>query len=77
MIRYRKMRGDVFDAIGRREAEVGPWLFLALFFDGIGEGAGYLRGPGRSRDHLATFEMDRAQHINRRDRQQFYPGVQR
>lgn len=75
VIRYRKMRGDVFSAIGRSEARTGPWLFLALCFDGLGEGAGYLRGAGRSRDRLATFEMDRAQHLNRRDRARFYPGA--
>lgn len=43
-------------------------LVLALIFDAVGQAAGYLRGFGRSREVLATFEMDRIQHLDRRDR---------
>ncbi|GGI06067.1 glycosyltransferase [Egicoccus halophilus] len=59
-------------APGRSHAElfpaVLPGLIAALVLDAAGQAVGYLRGPGAAPDVLATFEMDRLQHLDRRDR---------
>ena len=73
-VRYRKMRGELF---GKRpdvtEAKHGPALLIGLIFDGAGQIAGFLAGPGGARDRLAVFEMDRMEHLNQRDRRAFSP----
>ncbi len=74
LVRYLKMRRELFGPGRAAEGRRGPWLFLGLVFDAAGQMAGYLAGPGGARDRLATFEMDRAQHLNRADRRRFYPG---
>ena len=49
-------------------ARVMGGVAFALVCDAVGQAAGYVRGPGRSHAVLATFEMDRAQHLRRADR---------
>jgi hypothetical protein len=44
-----------------------PTLLAILVLDALGQAAGYLDGPGGSIDLLATFEMDRRQHLRRSD----------
>jgi hypothetical protein len=43
-------------------------LAIGLLLDAAGQMAGYCAGPGHTADWLATFEMDRLQHITRADR---------
>ncbi len=50
-----------------------PGLLAALAFDAAGQAAGYLRGPGRAPEVLATFEMDRLQHLDAHDRRLLRP----
>jgi hypothetical protein len=47
---------------------VVPGLLTALLFDAVGQAVGYLRGAGEAPDVLATFEMDRIQHLDAADR---------
>lgn len=47
-----------------------PALLVGLALDAAGQAAGYVGGVGRSIDVLATFEMDRIQHLTARDRRQ-------
>jgi Glycosyl transferase family 2 len=72
LVRYAKMRKELFGGGGTvRETRHGPYLMVGLIFDALGQMVGYLGGPGRARDRLATFEMDRMQHLDARDRAVF------
>lgn len=75
-IRYARMRTELFD--GRQpnvtEKRLGAAVFLGLVFDAAGQGWGYAFGPGASAERLATFEMDRIQHLNKKDRERFAPA---
>ncbi|MBC8136094.1 MAG: hypothetical protein H8F28_09435 [Fibrella sp.] len=48
-------------------ARIMPVLLFALVVDAMGEAAGYLAGPGRSQDQLATSEFNRRHELNARD----------
>ncbi len=71
LVRSKRMYDEHF-AAGRGHAElfprIVPGLLAALVFDAVGQAAGYLRGPGRAPEVLATFEMDRIQHLDATDR---------
>ena len=73
LVRYKRMRQELFDGSQPNvtERRFGPALLLGLIFDGAGQAAGYLAGAGGSADRLATFEMDRIQHLNAGDRARF------
>lgn len=64
-VRFKRFHNQYFDAGRRREIapRVFPALALGLLLDGLGQMAGYAAGPGGSIEMLATFEMDRLQHI--------------
>ena len=69
------MRTELFGGRGAPpERRGGPWLLLGLAFDAAGQALGFVAGVGGARARLATFEMDRAEHLNRADRARFYPG---
>jgi len=68
-VRFRRLWREFFGQ-GRRSQlipHVVPALLLGLILDALGQMAGYARGVGRSIDVLATFEMDRWQHLTARD----------
>ncbi len=69
-VRYLKMRRTVFGP-ELPERRYGPAMLTGLLFDGIGQMTGFLIGPGRARERLATFEMDRLDHLNAEDRRIF------
>lgn len=73
LVRLRRLRAEHL-ATGRRHhrifPQVLPGLVAALLFDAAGQAAGYLAGPGRSRQVLAVFEMDRIRHLTAADRRQ-------
>ncbi len=65
LVRFVRLCRDYF-AGGRRSElvpRVLPALFAGLVLDGLGQMAGYAAGPGGTVARLATFEMDRLQHI--------------
>lgn len=74
LLRYARMRKELF---GKRayvtEARHGPALLLGLVFDALGQMAGFAFGPGGARERLATFEMDRLDHLDAVDRRSFAP----
>jgi hypothetical protein len=74
LVRLRRFHAEQF-APGQEHAglfpRVLPGLVAALVFDAAGQAAGYLRGPGTAPEVLATFEMDRLQHLDARDRAAF------
>jgi hypothetical protein len=76
-LRYMRMRRDLFAGTGLSEIRLGLPLLVGLAFDAIGQSIGNLRGPGAARDRLATFEMDRMEHLDARDRAAFAPLVPR
>jgi len=45
-----------------------PALLTGLALDGLGQGVGYLAGPGRSPDRLSSFEYNRERYIREADR---------
>ena len=74
LVRYARMRRELFAGAGApSELRRGPWLLLGLAFDAAGQALGFAAGVGGARRRLATFEMDRADHLNRADRRRFYP----
>lgn len=76
-LRYVRMRKELFGKRAElREAKHGPAMFLGLVFDALGQMIGYVSGVGRARDRLATFEMDRLDHLNKRDLETFRPVSQ-
>ena len=70
LVRYRRLKAELFGR-GRR-AELLPRVLPALFFglvvDALGQMAGYALGPGKAPGILATFEMDRMEHLTSGDR---------
>ncbi len=70
-VRFRRLRQELFGDGQRREiaSRVQPALLLGLVLDGLGQMAGYAAGPGSTPEKLATFEMDRPQHLTRQDQQ--------
>lgn len=54
-------------------ARLLPALVYALCCDAVGQVLGYAAGPGRTRETLATFEMDRIQHLSSADRAELAP----
>jgi hypothetical protein len=58
-----------------RRAALGPRIYPALLaglvLDGLGQMAGYAFGPGGAPAELATFEMDRGQHLDAHDRRAY------
>jgi len=74
-VRYARMRRDLFHAQSpMREGKLGFALFTGLLFDAGGQMLGYVAGPGGAPDRLATFEMDRIQHLDAHDRALFEPA---
>jgi hypothetical protein len=69
LVRLLKLRDDQLAGSGASHLVPGiaPTLLAVLVLDALGQAAGYLRGPGRAVGVLATFEMDRRQHLTRRD----------
>lgn len=72
-LRYLKLRRDLFAPGRLSEVRQGPALLVGLLFDAAGQALGFGLGPGGARDRLATFEMDRLQHLCARDRASFAP----
>lgn len=74
LVRYRRMRGDLFGkSPDVTERKHGLALLVGLVFDGAGQIAGFLMGPGGARDRLSVFEMDRMSHLNAADSADFQP----
>ena len=71
-LRRDHLRAEPFASLGAR---FWPALAVGLACDAAGQVAGYARGPGGSLDRLAVFEMDRMQHITRRDRRDLRESV--
>jgi hypothetical protein len=69
LVRLLRLRGDQLagSATGHLQPGILPTLLAVLVLDALGQAAGYLAGPGGSIDVLATFEMDRRQHLARVD----------
>lgn len=69
-VRFKRFHDAYFGAGRRREIapRVFPALALGLVLDGLGQMAGYAAGPGGTVEKLATFEMDRLQHITPEER---------
>lgn len=71
LVRLRRLHAQWFGAGGAHAAlapRIYPALLLGLALDAAGQIAGYAAGPGGSVDTLATFEMDRRQHVVEADR---------
>ncbi len=70
VLRLVRFRREYFSGGARAHLRPRIWgpLLLGLSLDAAGQMAGYVAGPGRSAEVLATFEMDRRQHLTRRDR---------
>lgn len=68
-VRLLRLRGDQLAGSGAAHLvpAVVPTLLAVLVLDAFGQALGYLAGPGRSVQVLATFEMDRRQHLARVD----------
>ena len=74
LLRYVRMRRDLFGkSPDVTETRHGPAMLVGLGFDALGQMAGFLAGPGRARERLATFEMDRLDHLDAHDRALFAP----
>jgi hypothetical protein len=76
IVRYRRMRREIFGNPAQThvsERRHGLALLIGLVFDGAGQIAGFLSGPGGARDRLARFEMDRIMHLNPADHAAFQP----
>ena len=73
LVRFGRLRSELARARRRVPSGVYPALFLGLIFDGAGQMAGYLLGPGGSPDKLAVFEMDRVHHLTPGDRRALDP----
>lgn len=69
LVRFRRMQQELLAGGQRRDPVPSalPALFLGLVLDAAGQMVGYAFGPGRSLQKLAVFEMDRLQHLTRRD----------
>lgn len=70
LVRFKRLREELFGH-GRRASlvpRVFPALLLGLILDGAGQMAGYAFGAGSAPRILATFEMDRFQHLTATDR---------
>ena len=69
LIRFRRVRSDLFNNPQRREllARIWPGLAFALALDGAGQAIGYAIGPGRTRERLSAFEINRIRHLSRHD----------
>ncbi|MCZ2837702.1 hypothetical protein [Modestobacter sp. VKM Ac-2985] len=77
-VRFRRIRAEHL-APGREHARLFPralpGMIAALVLDAAGQALGYLRGAGRAPEVLAVFEMDRMQHLRRRDRERLAEAV--
>lgn len=71
-VRYIRIRRELFDTPPRRAllARIRGGLAFGLILDGIGQAIGYAIGPGRTRERLSAFEIDRIRHLSRRDRRE-------
>ena len=69
LIRFRRVRSDLFNNAKRGEllAKIWPGLAFALVLDGVGQAIGYAIGPGRTRERLSAFEINRIRHLSRHD----------
>jgi hypothetical protein len=69
LVRLLRLRQEQLAGSGAAGLVPGivPTLLAILVLDALGQAAGYLDGPGGSIDLLATFEMDRRQHLRRSD----------
>jgi hypothetical protein len=76
LVRYLRMRQELFGpSKDVTEHRHGLALLLGLVFDGAGQIAGFVAGPGQSRARLSVFEMDRIRHLNRHDATAFSSQV--
>lgn len=70
VVRLRRLRGEHL-VEGRHHHQLRrrilPGLLVALLLDAWGQVLGYLGRPGPAKQVLATFEMDRMQHLTRSD----------
>lgn len=73
-VRLKRLHDDYFSGGRRRPLapRVYPALTLGLVLDGLGQMVGYAAGPGGTVEKLATFEMDRLQHISARERREIF-----
>lgn len=69
LIRFRRLRRELFSGPSRRALLAKTWggLAFGLLLDGIGQAIGYAIGPGRTRERLSAFEIDRIRHLSRGD----------
>jgi len=65
LVRLRRLLPDIRRARARSGRRPGliPLLALGLTCDAFGEAVGYLRGPGRSRQHRLSIELERRRHV--------------
>lgn len=66
VIRLVRLRSELYG--GSVPLSLYPALLTGVLLDAVGQMAGYAFGPGNSLDTLATFEMDRMQHITAAER---------
>lgn len=69
-VRFKRFWDDYFASGRRRDIlpRILPALAYGLVLDGLGQMVGYAAGPGGTVEKLATFEMDRRQHVTARER---------
>ena len=69
-VRFKRFWDDYFASGRRRDIlpRILPALAYGLVLDGLGQMVGYAAGPGATVEKLATFEMDRRQHVTARER---------
>lgn len=71
LVRFRRIYAEHLApgcAHHRLARRILPGMIAALVVDAAGQAVGYLFGAGRAPEVLAVFEMDRMQHLRRRDR---------
>lgn len=71
LLRYARLRRLALGRPGISERRHGPGMVAVLAFDGLGQGVGFLSGPGAARERLAQAEHDRYGDLSRRDAADF------
>jgi predicted dehydrogenase len=70
LVRFARIAREFFRP-GRRPlrlARMSPALVIGLLLDGVGQGVGYLLGPGGAMAQLSRYEFNRIDHVRPRDR---------